>query len=65
MGVYNKYFGFSSGYENGKDYVKIVGIMISYEDSNIIFLVEVSVFVLFGLMVVVFVFMWNCCRICK
>lgn len=61
--MYNEFFGLDCYCEGYIDKIKFVGIMISYEEISIIFLVEVNVLVLLGLMVVVFVFMWNCCRV--
>ena len=65
VGAYNKYFGSTSGYENGKDYVKIAGIMTSHEDSNTTPPVEANAPASLGLMAAALVFMWNRRRIHK
>lgn len=59
VGAYNKYFGSHAGYENGKDYVKIAGIMTNHVESNSTPPVEANAPASLGLMAVALVFMFN------
>lgn len=65
VGTYNKYFGSNSGYENGKDYVKLAGIMTSHETSSTTPPVEANAPASLGLMAAALVFMWNRRRVQK
>ncbi|SHG58555.1 PEP-CTERM protein-sorting domain-containing protein [Marisediminitalea aggregata] len=65
VGAYNKFFGSSSGYEHGKDYVKIAGIMTSHESTTTTPPVEANAPASLGLMAAALVFMWNRRRVQK
>ena len=65
VGAYNKFFGSNSGYEHGKDYVKIAGIMTSHEETSTTPPVEANAPASLGLMAAALVFMWNRRRVQK
>lgn len=65
VGAYNQYFGSSSGYEIGKDYIKLAGIMTSHESSSTTPPVEANAPASLGLMAAALVFMWNRRRVQK